>query len=96
MPKQQPIRDPALCVLTAEPGLSLAAKGLAAFLLTRPPRMVTRAELFRCNSDAMPFIDGAVRELEAVGLVVKVPGRGRGRPRDTAGIQLRVPGAQAG
>ena len=86
-----PVHDPALTILTAEPGLSLAAKGLAVFLLSRPPRPVTRAELFRCNADPMPLIDGAIRELEAVGMVERTPGRGRGRPRDTAGIQLRTP-----
>jgi hypothetical protein len=58
------IYAPALTVLTAEPGLSLAAKGLAAYLLSRPPRPITRAELFRSSSDPMPLIDGAVRELE--------------------------------
>ena len=89
--KVAPVHDPALIILTAEPGLSLAAKGLACFLLTRPPRPVTRAELFRCNLDGMPLIDGAIRELEAAGMVERVPGRGRGRPRDTAGIQLRTP-----
>lgn len=89
------VRDPALCMLTAEPGLSLAAKGLATFLLTRPPRPVTRAELFRTNRDGMPFIDAAIRELEAVGMVERVAGRGRGRPRDTAGIRLRRPTVQA-
>jgi hypothetical protein len=95
MPKQ-PIRDPALTVLTAEPGLSLAAKGLATFVLARPPRVISRAELFRCNSDPMPMINGAIAELVAVGLIETVPGRGRGRPRDTAGIQLRTPDARAG
>jgi hypothetical protein len=86
-----PIHAPALTILTAEPGLSLSAKGLAAFLLSRPARPVTRAELFRSNLDGMPFIEGAIRELEAVGMVERVPGRGRGRPRDTSGIQLRTP-----
>ena len=93
---RQPIRDPALNILTSEPGLSLAAKGLAAYLLTRPPRPVSRAELFSVNSDPMPLINGAIAELLAVGLVVTVPGRGRGRPRDTAGIILRQPSAEAG
>jgi hypothetical protein len=95
MPKR-PIHDPALSILTAEPGLSLAAKGLATYLLTRPPRPVTRAELFSANSDPMPMINGAIAELLAAGMVETVPGRGRGRPRDTAGIQLRRPTAQTG
>jgi hypothetical protein len=96
MPRMsRPIHDPALCVLTAEPGLSLAAKGLAAFLLSRPVRPVTRAELFASNSDPMPMINGAIAELERVGMVERVPGRGRARPRDTSGIILRVPTASA-
>ena len=95
MPKR-PIHDPALSILTAEPGLSLAAKGLAAYLLTRPPRPVTRGELFSTSADPMPMINGAIAELLAVGLVETVPGSGRGRPRDTAGIQLRTPTAQTG
>jgi hypothetical protein len=86
-----PIKEPGLSILCAEPGLSLAAKGLASYLLTRPPRPITFAELFRANADPMPLIHGAVQELEAAGMVERVSGRGRGRPRDTAGIRLRVP-----
>jgi hypothetical protein len=86
-----PIREPGLSILCAEPGLSLAAKGLASYLLTRPPRPVTFAELFRANADPMPLIHGAVRELEAAGMVERVAGRGRGRPLDTAGIRLKFP-----
>jgi hypothetical protein len=86
---------PALTILTAQPSMSLSAKGLAAFLLSRPPRVITRAELFRSNRDGMPFIDAAISELEAVGMIERVAGRGRGRPRDTAGIVLRKPTAEA-
>jgi hypothetical protein len=94
MPRTRaPIREPALCVLTAEPGLSLSAKGLACYLLTRPPRPVTYGELFSVTSDPMSLIHYAARELEAVGMVTRVAGRGRGRPRDTAGIQLVTPTA---
>ncbi|HEX8135207.1 MAG TPA: hypothetical protein VF880_17485 [Actinomycetes bacterium] len=89
MPKP-PVSSPALTVLTAEPGLSLAAKGLAAFVLSRPPRPITFAELFRSTSDPMPLIAGAAAELVAAGMVERVPGRGRGR-RDTGGIVLRQP-----
>jgi hypothetical protein len=96
MPRSRtPVHDPALCVLTAEPGLSLAAKGLAAFLLSRPVRPVTRAELFSSNSDPMPMINAAIAELEHVGMIERTPGRGRGRPRDTSRIILRVPNASA-
>jgi hypothetical protein len=86
-----PIREPGLSILCAEPGLSLAAKGLASYLLTRPQRPITFAELFRVNADPMPLIHGAVRELEAAGMVERVPGRGRGWPRDTSGIRLVRP-----
>jgi len=93
---KQPIHDPALTILTGEPGLSLAAKGLAAYLLARPPRTITRRELFSTSSDPMPMINGAIAELVAVGLVDPVPGRGRGRPRDTSGIVLRPPDTATG
>jgi hypothetical protein len=89
-PSRAPIKAPALTILTAQPGLSLAAKGLAAFVLTRPPRPITYAELFRSTSDPMPMISGAAAELIAAGMVERVPGRGRGR-RDTGGIVLRQP-----
>lgn len=94
-PKRAAVHDPALTILTAEPGLSLSAKGLAAFLLSRPPRPVSRAELFSATKDAMPSIEAAIRELEHVGMVARVPGRGRGRPRDLSGIQLVTPTASA-
>ena len=85
-----PIHAPALTILSAEPGLSLAAKGLAGYLLSRPPRVVTYGELFRATSDPMPMIVGAVAELASVGMVARVAGRGRGR-RDNAGIILCIP-----
>jgi len=82
------IANPALTVLFAEADLSLSAKGLAAFLLSRPARTVTRAELFRSNKDGMPFIDAAIRELEQVGLAVSIPHKRRG-DRMSGGIALR-------
>jgi len=62
-------------VLTAEPGLSLAAKGLAAFVLSRPRRPITSAKLFRSTSDPMPMISGAGAELVDVGMVGLVRAR---------------------
>jgi hypothetical protein len=88
MPNRAPIHAPALTVLTAEPGLSLAAKGLAAFLLTRPRRPVPMVELFRATSDPMPMISGAVRELESVGMVERVATRQRDGMKERGGIQL--------
>jgi len=91
MPNRAPIHAPALTVLTAEPGLSLAAKGLATYLLSRPPRPITRAELFRATSDGMPMIDHAIRELEHAGMVERVPTRRRDGMRERGGIVLRQP-----
>jgi hypothetical protein len=89
-PRRAPIHAPALTVLTAEPGLSLAAKGLAAFLLSRPPRPVLLAELFRSTSDPMPLISGAVRELVDAGMVERVASRTRDGMCERGGIQLVV------
>jgi hypothetical protein len=86
------VPSPALTVLTAEPGLSLSAKGLAVYLLSRPPRTITRAELFRSTADPMARIDAAIRELLAAGLVDRVPPRRRG-DRTSGGIVLRQPQA---
>jgi hypothetical protein len=83
-----PIHAPALTVLTAEPGLSLAAKGLAAFVLSRPPRPIPMAELFRSTSDPMPMISGAVRELLDAGMVERVATRKRDGMVERGGIQL--------
>jgi len=78
----------ALTVLFAEADLSFSAKGILAFLLSRPPRVVTRAELYRSSKDGMPFIDAAVTELVTAGLVSLVPARRRG-DRASGGIKLR-------
>jgi hypothetical protein len=85
-----PVPSPALTVLTAEPGLSLAAKGLAAFVLSRPPRPISMGELFRTSSDPWPMIRGAVRELAEAGMVDVLPPRRRGL-RETGAIVLRQP-----
>lgn len=96
MPKvRQPVRDPALAVLMREPGLTLAAKAVACYCLTVPPRLIRYSELFSTSADPMPMVRAACAELVKVGLVEHVPGRGRGN-RDGGGIQLRTPTAQTG
>jgi hypothetical protein len=87
MPNRAPIKAPALTVLTGEPGLSLGAKGLAAYVLSRPPRVIRYAELFTSSADPMPIIRMAAAELIRCGLVVAVPAKGRGN-RDGGGIRL--------
>jgi hypothetical protein len=95
MPAKGPaVKAPGLSILTAEPGLSLAAKGLAAYVLTRPARPITRAELFGSSADPMPMINGAIAELVAVGLVDTVAPKHRG-DRASGGIILRSPDTQA-
>lgn len=90
-PRRPPINHPALCVVFAEPDLTLSSKGLLAYLLSRPPRVVTRAELFRQNRDGMPMVDASIRELEAAGFVMRVPTRTRDGMREGGGIQLVQP-----
>jgi hypothetical protein len=75
-----------------DPSLSLAAKGLLHELLLRPPGVVlSRAELFETNRDAMTAIDAAVEELVRAGLVMKVPPRKRSQSRRSGGIKLPAP-----
>jgi hypothetical protein len=72
----------------AHPDLSLAAKGLLAYIVTRPPGAVlTKAELFQASSDSMTAIEQAARELVRKGLVGSVAGRGRGN-RQSDGLSL--------
>jgi DNA-binding response OmpR family regulator len=88
MPSHAAIDKPALCVLFAEADLSFTAKGILALLLSRPPRVITRAELFRSSRDGMPMIDHAIQELVVAGLVSTVPPRRRG-DRASGGVKLR-------
>jgi hypothetical protein len=87
-PSKASIDKPALCVLFAEADLSFTAKGILALLLSRPPRVISRAELFRSSSDGMPMIDNAIRELVRAGLVSTVPPRRRA-DKASGGIKLR-------
>jgi hypothetical protein len=88
MPSHAAIQQPALCVVFAASELSFAAKGFLAMLLSRPPRVVTRAELWRSSSSPINVVDDAVRELVIAGLVSSVPPRRRG-DRASGGIKLR-------
>jgi DNA-binding IscR family transcriptional regulator len=82
------LTSPAFRSLLADPDLSLAAKGLLAYVVTRPPgAIITKAELFQSSSDSLPTIEKAVQELVRNGLVGSVQGRGRGN-RQAGGISL--------
>jgi hypothetical protein len=76
----------------ADPNLSLAAKGILAFVLTRPPgAVVTRAELFESNRDTIAVIDAAIKELAQGGFVSTVSPAKRSAPRRSGGIRLHEP-----
>ena len=73
---QSPIADSALRHVFEDQDLSLAAKGVLAFVLTRPAgARVTQAELFGSSRDPMAVIEAAVKELARKGLVGTVRGR---------------------
>jgi hypothetical protein len=60
----QPISVAELRAVLADPGLSFAAKGVLALVLTRPAGALARvAELFAASADPMPVIEHAVDEL---------------------------------
>jgi hypothetical protein len=88
------VHEPALSILMAEPGLSMASKAIACYCLTRPPRVISYAELFQVNSDPMVLVRAACAELIHCGLVESVPGRrigANGRSAREGGIRLRQP-----
>jgi hypothetical protein len=73
----QPVTAPELRAVLADPGLSFAAKGVLALVLSRPAGAVTGiGELFAASSDPMPVIERAVAELVQAGLLATTrPGR---------------------
>jgi hypothetical protein len=76
----QPITAQELRVVLADPGLSFAAKGVLALVLSRPPgAVVATGELFASSADPMPLVEEAVAELVQAGLVASTrPGRAAG------------------
>jgi hypothetical protein len=78
-----------LAAVLAEDSLSYSAKGVLAYLLTRPPgATVTKADLFCSSRDSLATIEAAVKELAAAGLLGTVRPRARG-DRATGGVQLQ-------
>ena len=76
----QPISPAELHAVLADPGLSFAAKGVLALVLSRPAGVVIGAgELFAATSNPMPVIEQAVDELVQAGLLTTTgPGRSAG------------------
>jgi hypothetical protein len=76
----QPISAKQLRGILADPGLSFAAKGVLALVLTRPPgAVISTGELFATSADPMPLVERAVAELVQAGLLATTrPGRAAG------------------
>jgi hypothetical protein len=70
----QPISAAELRAVLADPGVSFAAKGLLALVLSRPPGAVLRTgELFASSADPIEVVDAAVDELVHAGLLTRTP-----------------------
>jgi hypothetical protein len=76
----QPITARELRGVLADPGLSLAAKGVLALVWSRPAgAVIVTGELFAASADPMPVIEEAVAELVQAGLLASTrPGRSTG------------------
>jgi hypothetical protein len=71
-----------LRAVLADPGLSFAAKGVLALVLSRPPgAVIGTGELFATSADPMPVVERAVAELVRAGLLATTP---PGRAADSA------------
>jgi hypothetical protein len=72
----QPLTVAELRKVLADPGLSFAAKGVLALVLSRPPgAAVSTGELFAASADPMGVIEHAVDELVHAGLLAWTPPR---------------------
>jgi hypothetical protein len=76
----QPISAAELRAVLADPGLSFAAKGVLALVLSRPPgAVIGTSGLFAAAADPMLPIEQAVAELVQAGLLTATqPGRAAG------------------
>ena len=73
----QPVTAAEVRAVLADPGLSFAAKGVLALVLSRPPgAVIGTGELFAATTDPMAVVERAVAELVHVGLLATTaPGR---------------------
>ncbi len=82
----QPITAPEVRAVLADPGLSFAARGVLALVLSRPAGAVIGiGELFSTSTDPMPVIEQAVAELVQAGLLASTP-PGRAAPSTAGGV----------
>ena len=72
----QPITAAQLRAVLGDPGLSFAAKGVLALVLSRPPSAVIGVgELFAASADPLEVIESAIDELVHAGLLTGTPPR---------------------
>ncbi len=84
----QPVSARALRVVLADPGLSFAAKGVLALVLSRPPgAVIGSGELFAASADAMAVVERAVAELVHAGLLATTP-PGRAADSTAGGVVI--------
>jgi hypothetical protein len=76
----RPVSAAELRAVLADPGLSFAAKGVLALVLSRPAgAVIDVGELFSASADPMPLVERAVAELVQAGLLATTPpGRAAG------------------
>jgi hypothetical protein len=83
----QPITAAELREVLCDPGLSLAAKGVLALVLSRPPgAVIGTGELFATSADPMEVIERAVEELVQAGLLARTPHRRAGAGGTAGGV----------
>jgi hypothetical protein len=77
---RQPVSSQELRVVLADPGLSFAAKGVLALVLSCPAgAVIATGALFAQSADPMAVVERAVAELVQAGLLVTTPpGRAAG------------------
>ncbi len=82
----QPVTAQELRAVLADPGLSFAAKGVLALVLSCPAGAVIAAgELFAQGADPMAVVERAVAELVHAGLLATTP-PGRAASSTTGGV----------
>jgi hypothetical protein len=84
----QPVSARELRVVLADPGLSFAAKGVLALVLSHPAgAVIGTGELFAASADPMPLVERAVAELVQAGLLATTP-PGRAAGGTTGGVVI--------
>jgi len=85
---RQPVTARELRVVLCDPGLSFAAKGVLALVLSRPAgAVIASGALFAQSADAMAVVERAVAELVHAGLLATTP-PGRAADSTAGGVVI--------